>query len=274
MSDRADDRHNAAWMRRRKRGILVLCTLAVVVIAIAADGFRESRGGVISHGADSASFDSALARHPSTPASEETAATDPDSSMYRVVREIARLTVRMMKDQIGTAINELRAAFQAYGPFLSLRPVFGVDDVFDPNLPGTWVAETEDDTTTLLIEKAGPRANYYRWTSDEDAPHEMHLTRISGSIYLDLKLPEDDFIGHTSHWVMRVYQTTPTLRLGMASNNSMRSFLTMLPFPHTDKDSMLVLGGSTAALRRHVAHFSRMPGAFADEVVEFRRVEE
>ena len=154
------------------------------------------------------------------------------------------------------------------------------DVVFEPALLGSWTkAEGGSEEEVWKFDKAGDRS--YRFTliqSQNATVMEGHAFKLEELLFLDVFSMDQDVRVIPPHYLFRVSQTTPTLKLVALDNERMRAFLAKDPSAlahHLVKNSdnpedvRVVLTASTADLQRFIRKHLKGSEVWADEI-EFK----
>jgi acyl-CoA synthetase (AMP-forming)/AMP-acid ligase II len=115
----------------------------------------------------------------------------------------------------------------------SVYPFYTDKDLtFDSNLLGTWVDvdSKPDDAKTWVFE---PRATleYKFKMTDKDSTNEFsaHLFKLKDNLFLDCQLKQSNSDAISPHYLMRVMQIQPTLKLTTLVPDWLRDYLAKNP---------------------------------------------
>lgn len=162
----------------------------------------------------------------------------------------------------------------------SVAPYFSEADLFfEPALVGEWtrlgrVGEEEDDASSLhefdkgqiwKFEAQGNRN--YRFTlisGGKATVMEVHAFKLQGQLFLDLASTESDFHVIPPHYLLKVVQLVPDLRLSVLDNDWLWDLLSSNPeaVAHHLVGGRVVLTAGTAALQAFVRNYLKTPEAW------------
>ena len=153
------------------------------------------------------------------------------------------------------------------------------DLVTEPAIPGYWT-NRKNPNETWKFEQTTDLA--YRLTLAEPSKTtvmETHAFKLQGQLFLDIFSLEQDYHVIPAHYLLKVDQTSPTLRFSELDDAWLKSFLTnkptaiachMLDNPDNPAASRVVLTADTSALQSLVMRHLKTPGAWKD-AFELRR---
>ncbi len=158
----------------------------------------------------------------------------------------------------------------------SVYPFYTEKDLFfEPALVGDWIRQTTDSDHELWkFEKSGDLA--YRFTLIETSRAtvtEAHTFKLQGQLFIDVASIEQDYHVIPPHYLLKVTQVTPTLRMSELSEDWLKALLTQKPntIPHHfvkigDKpdDLRVVLTADTPELQAFVLKQLKTPSAWKD----------
>jgi hypothetical protein len=160
----------------------------------------------------------------------------------------------------------------------SVYPFYTEKDLFfEPALVGDWIKQTKDsDREVWKFEKSGDLA--YRFTLIETSRAtvtEAHIFKLQGQLFLDVASIEQDYHVIPPHYLLKVSQVTPTLRMSELSDDWLKALVTKKPSAilhhfvktgdHSD-DLRVVLTADTPELQTFVLKNLKTPGAWKDEL--------
>jgi hypothetical protein len=153
------------------------------------------------------------------------------------------------------------------------------DLVTEPAVLGSWT-NPKNHGETWQFEQTTKFA--YRLTLVEPSKTtvmETHSLKLGGQLFLDLFSLEQDYHVIPAHYLLKVDQTSPLLRLSELNEAWVKSFLTnkptALPYhiienPDNPSANRIVLTGDTSELQSFVLRHLKTPGAWKD-AFELRR---
>jgi len=165
----------------------------------------------------------------------------------------------------------------------SVCPFYTAKDVvFEPALLGDWIAETNSAGNEIWKFDQGEDLAY-RFTiikPDTASVMEAHAFKLDGQLFLDVASLEQDYHVIPPHYLLKVNQVAPTLRLSQLDNDWLKDLVTKKPavirhhlVKSGDKadDVRVVLTADTSELQKFVRANLKTEGAWAD--IELRREE-
>ena len=146
----------------------------------------------------------------------------------------------------------------------SVHPYYTDKDlVFEPALVGNWLKEAKDAQPEVWkFEKKSDLA--YRFTLIEERKAtvmEAHAFKLQGQLFLDVFSLEEDIHVIPPHYLLKVDQLTPALRLSELDNDWLKTWLAANPgaIPHclvgagdNSDDHRVVLTADTPALQQFI----------------------
>jgi hypothetical protein len=150
------------------------------------------------------------------------------------------------------------------------------DLVFEPALVGDWIKEGKNaaDYEVWKFEKSAARA--YRFTlieADKATVMEAHAFKLQGQLFLDIASIDQDIHAIPPHYLLKVSQVTPALRMSELNHDWLNGLLGKEPnaIPHHlvrsgDKpdDRRVVLTANTAELQEFVLKHLKTEDAWKD----------
>jgi hypothetical protein len=152
------------------------------------------------------------------------------------------------------------------------------DLVFEPALVGDWIKEGKNagDYEVWKFEKSAALA--YRFTlieADKATVMEAHAFKLQGQLFLDIASIDQDIHVIPPHYLLKVSQVTPALRMSELNHDWLKGLLGKEPnaIPHHlvrsgDKpdDCRVVLTASTAELQEFVLKHLKTEAAWETSV--------
>lgn len=165
----------------------------------------------------------------------------------------------------------------------SVHPYYKAEDVtFEAKLLGRWSNPAEPDTTNAFWEFARGADFSYVLTVQEgekQTPLQAHLFRLERWTFLDVMPTEahDDFI--PPHYLLKVVQIEPALKMEMLNYNWLGDLIKKEPatLQHiyvgakSNEPGRLVLTASTAELQKFILQHADNTNAFTDGVTLERK---
>jgi hypothetical protein len=129
-------------------------------------------------------------------------------------------------------LSAAAAAFLAGCIVSSVSPYYTAKDlVFEPALVGDWVKESGNANDEVWkFDKSGDRA--YRFTlieTQKATVMEAHAFKLGGQLFLDVFSLNQEVDVIPPHYLLKVSQVTPTLKLSQLDNDRLRSLLQKEP---------------------------------------------
>jgi hypothetical protein len=158
----------------------------------------------------------------------------------------------------------------------SICPFYTAKDlVFEPALLGDWIAETNSAGNEVWrFDAAGDLA--YRFTiikPDSATVMEAHAFKLEGQLFLDVASLEKDYHVIPPHFLLKVNQTAPTLRMSELDHDWLKDLVTKKPdlirhhfVKGGDKpeEERVVLTADTQELQKFVLANLKTQGAWQD----------
>jgi hypothetical protein len=158
----------------------------------------------------------------------------------------------------------------------SVCPFYTAKDVvFEPALVGDWIAETNSAGNEIWkFDAAGDQA--YRFTiikPDTASVMEAHAFKLDGQLFLDVSSLNTDISVIPPHYLLKINQTEPTLRMSQLDHDWLKGLLAKKPGAirhHLIKDGdkpddvRVVLTADTPELQKFVLANLKTEGAWAD----------
>jgi hypothetical protein len=162
----------------------------------------------------------------------------------------------------------------------SVYPFYTEEDlVSEPGLVGNWIKTGEDaDNEVWKFEKGRDLA--YRFTlieSRKATVMEVHAFKLRGQLFLDVFSTEQDFHVIPPHYLLKVSQLTPTLRMSELNDEWLNELLLKNPgaLRHErvktgdqPEDRRIVLVAETLELQKFVIQHLKTEGAWTDFELE------
>ncbi len=144
----------------------------------------------------------------------------------------------------------------------------------DPALLGTWSAVDANDKEHWTFEKAG-EDRYKVTTIDSDTNiYSAHLFKLKNQLFLDAMLLQDKGAGIPPHYLMKVAQIEPTLKLATLNYKWLESYLDEHPDairhiialddPADTNTAHIVLTADTKALQKFIVSQMANTNAFQE----------
>ena len=169
----------------------------------------------------------------------------------------------------------------------SVYPFYHAKDVvFDPGLIGEWATVKEEGESSEFwhFEREGTNAYMLTYkTGDESSVMLTHAFKLNGHLFLDTfttdisDKPQPPPI--PSHFLFRVFQTTPTIRMAPMDYEWLGEFLEKNPkairhhvisYGEKENDSRIILTADTAELQKFVIKHLKTEDAWK-EAFELKR---
>jgi hypothetical protein len=180
------------------------------------------------------------------------------------------------------------AVFVAGCVVTSVYPYYTSKDlVFDPSLLGQWIPVDEKKQQESPWEFSKADENEYTVTGFEEGKTNsvsVHLFKLGGKLFMDWFPAAECDDGIPPHYLFKVEQTKPTLRLKAIDYDWLEDLLKRRPsaLRHTvvqqksngRSSELIVLTADTKELQKFVLKHLNDPKAFNDEVVELKRKNE
>ena len=158
----------------------------------------------------------------------------------------------------------------------SVSPFYTAKDLgFEPALLGDWISETNTNGNEIWkFDRSGDLS--YRFTiikPDSASVMEAHAFKLDGQLFLDVASMNTDISIIPPHFLLKMNQTTPTLRLSQLNHDWLKELLAKKPSTlshHLIKqgekadDVRVVLTGETVELQKFVRANLKTEGAWAD----------
>ena len=159
----------------------------------------------------------------------------------------------------------------------SVRPFYTEKDlVFEPALVGDWIKEGKNagDYEVWKFEKSAALA--YRFTlieADKATVMEAHAFKLQGQLFLDIASIDQDIQVIPPHYLLKVSQVTPALRMSELNHDWLKGLLGKEPnaIPHhlvrsgdKPEDLRVVLTADTPELQKFVLNHLKTEGAWKD----------
>jgi hypothetical protein len=161
----------------------------------------------------------------------------------------------------------------------SVSPFYTQTDlVYEPSLQGNWIA-AKGASEVWRFEQSDARA--YRFTRIEQrkaSVMEAHTFRLEGQLFLDIRSLDQNIDLIPPHYLLKVTQLTPTLRISQLDNEWLLGLLDKDPKAarhhivtgEGHDDRRVVLTGDTDELQKFVTKHIRTTEAW-NESFEFKR---
>jgi len=145
---------------------------------------------------------------------------------------------------------------------LSVYPFYTEKDVvFDATLLGSWTPK-DNDKETWQFEKGRDKAYKFTWTNNKPMVFEGHLFKLKGQAFIDFFAINSEVETIPPHYLMKVVQGPPTLRLATLNEDWLKKLLKRQPKlarhttiktdPEHSEDYRIVLTAETAELQRFI----------------------
>lgn len=178
--------------------------------------------------------------------------------------------------QISFVLLVVAAAILTGCVVTSVHPFYTAKDlVFEPALVGNWIKEGKDaDGEVWKFEKG--RESTYRFTlieSRKATVMEVHAFKLQGQLFLDLFSLERDYQIIPAHFLLKVSQLTPVLRMAELNDEWLKKLLSKDPsaIQHTSvatgdqpDDRRTVLTTGTAELQKFILQHLTTEDAWND----------
>lgn len=147
------------------------------------------------------------------------------------------------------------------------------DLVAEPAILGNWINTNKHDEF-WKFEQTGK--SVYRLTlaqASTTAILETHAFKLEGRLFLDIFSLERDYHVIPAHYLLKVEQTSPSLKFTELNDAWLKSFVarkpTAVPYhilenPSNPSDNRIVLTGDTSELQSFVLRHLNTPGAWKD----------
>jgi len=180
-------------------------------------------------------------------------------------------------------------------PVMSLHQLYTEEDiVFEENLIGTWVDDSNETTWQFKPSNKPPEVYELIFSDSEGnkGSFVIHLIKLENRFFLDIypsespcgklndpneaKWPYNKFFLVPAHAFVKIEALEPQLRLRLTDDEGMKKLLKEHPnaIKHEmveDYDGTVVLTASTKELQEFVIKFSDDPRLFTDEIVLTRQ---
>jgi len=164
----------------------------------------------------------------------------------------------------------------------SVSPFYTAKDlVFEPALLGDWIGDTNKAGDEIWkFDQSGDMA--YRFTiikPDTASVMEARAFRLDGQLFLDVSSLEQDYHVIPPHFLLKVTQTTPALRMSQLNHDWLKDLVTKKPdairhhfVKSGDKseDDRVVLTADTSELQKFIRDNLKTEGAW-EEIVLHRQ---
>jgi hypothetical protein len=152
------------------------------------------------------------------------------------------------------------------------------DLVYEPGLAGNWI-QAKGGSEVWRFEHSDAKA--YRFTRIEARKAtvmDAHTFKLEGQLFLDIYTVEQDFQAIPAHYLLKVTQVSPTLRMSQLDNEWLLGLLGKDPkaarhhivVGEHPEDRRVVLTGDTEELQKFVTKFLKTDEAWNDSF-EFKR---
>ena len=166
--------------------------------------------------------------------------------------------------KIASAILGLAAALLSGCIVTSVSPFYFEKDLAtDPALIGDWIREIKDKPSEVWkLEPLGTTG--YRLTLIEERSAtvlEAHLFKLQGQLYLDLASMDQDYHVIPPHYLLKITQLKPELRMAQIDHDWLKDFVRKnpaavrhhpVPVGNAPEERRVVLTGTTSELQSFV----------------------